>query len=47
VTKSVGERGYVKAALDTYGTIGCFFNNAGIEGKVAPTAEYDEDARHI
>jgi NAD(P)-dependent dehydrogenase (short-subunit alcohol dehydrogenase family) len=36
-------RNYVKAALDTYGAIDCFFNNAGIEGKVAPTAEYDED----
>jgi NAD(P)-dependent dehydrogenase (short-subunit alcohol dehydrogenase family) len=43
VTKSAEVRGYVKAAVDTYGAIDCFFNNAGIEGKVAPTAEYDED----
>src|SRR5712671_2458657 len=34
---------YVKAALDAYGSIDCFFNNAGIEGKWAHTAEYDED----
>jgi NAD(P)-dependent dehydrogenase (short-subunit alcohol dehydrogenase family) len=43
VTKSADVRDYVKAALDAYGSIDCFFNNAGIEGKVAPTAEYDED----
>jgi NAD(P)-dependent dehydrogenase (short-subunit alcohol dehydrogenase family) len=39
VTKSAEVRGYVKAALDTYGAIDCFFNNAGIEGKLALTAE--------
>jgi NAD(P)-dependent dehydrogenase (short-subunit alcohol dehydrogenase family) len=42
VTKSGDVQAYVKAALDAYGTIDCFFNNAGIEGKLAPTAEYDE-----
>lgn len=42
VTKSAEVQAYVKAALDAYGKIDCFFNNAGIEGKVAPTAEYDE-----
>jgi NAD(P)-dependent dehydrogenase (short-subunit alcohol dehydrogenase family) len=42
VTKSQDVRAYVKAAIDKYGRIDCFFNNAGIEGKVAPTAEYDE-----
>jgi NAD(P)-dependent dehydrogenase (short-subunit alcohol dehydrogenase family) len=36
-------RADVKAALDAYGAIDCFFNNAGIEGKWAHTAEYDED----
>jgi NAD(P)-dependent dehydrogenase (short-subunit alcohol dehydrogenase family) len=42
VTKSADVQAYVKAALDKYGRIDCFFNNAGIEGKLAPTAEYDE-----
>src|SRR5215475_9578008 len=42
VTKSSEVRGYVEAALAAYGGIDCFFNNAGIEGKVAPIAEYDE-----
>jgi len=42
VTKSADVQAYVKAALDAYGKIDCFFNNAGIEGKVAPIAEYDE-----
>jgi NAD(P)-dependent dehydrogenase (short-subunit alcohol dehydrogenase family) len=42
VTKSADVQAYVKAALDAYGTIDCFHNNAGIEGSVAPTAEYDE-----
>ncbi|MBR0666611.1 glucose 1-dehydrogenase [Roseomonas hellenica] len=43
VTRSAEVRGYAQAALDAFGRIDCFFNNAGIEGKVAPTAEYDED----
>src|SRR5271155_3194613 len=43
VTKSAEVQNYVKAALDAYGAIDCFFNNAGIEGKWAHTAEYDED----
>jgi len=42
VTRSGEVQTYVKAALDTHGRIDCFFNNAGIEGKVADTAEYDE-----
>jgi NAD(P)-dependent dehydrogenase (short-subunit alcohol dehydrogenase family) len=42
VTKSSDVQGYVKATLDAYGRVDCFFNNAGIEGKVAPIAEYDE-----
>jgi len=43
VTKSADVQAYVKAALDAYGSIDCFHNNAGIEGSVAQTAEYDED----
>ena len=35
VTKSAEVQDYVKAALDAYGAIDCFFNNAGIEGKWA------------
>jgi NAD(P)-dependent dehydrogenase (short-subunit alcohol dehydrogenase family) len=42
VTRSADVAAYVKAALDAYGRIDCFFNNAGIEGKWAHTAEYDE-----
>lgn len=42
VTKSADVKAYVKAAIGKYGRIDCFFNNAGIEGKLAPTAEYDE-----
>ena len=43
VTQSADVQNYVKATLDAYGAIDCFYNNAGIEGSVAPTAEYDED----
>ena len=42
VTKSDDVKAYVKAAIDKYGRIDCFFNNAGIEGKLVPTAELDE-----
>src|SRR5689334_16215358 len=42
VTKSGDVQAYVKVALDAYGSIDCFYNNAGIEGVIAPTAEYDE-----
>jgi len=42
VTRSADVQAYVKAALDAYGSIDCFHNNAGIEGTVAPTHEYDE-----
>jgi len=42
VTKSADVKGYVDAALAAYGRIDCFFNNAGIEGKVAHIPQYDE-----
>ncbi len=42
VTRSADVQNYVKAALNAYGRIDCFFNNAGIEGKVMPIQEYDE-----
>lgn len=43
VTRTADVQNYVKATLDKYGAIDCFYNNAGIEGSVAPTAEYDEE----
>jgi NAD(P)-dependent dehydrogenase (short-subunit alcohol dehydrogenase family) len=42
VTKSPDVAAYVKAALDRFGAIDCFHNNAGIEGRVARLAEYEE-----
>ncbi len=42
VTKADDVKAYARAAIDAFGRIDCFFNNAGIEGKVAATAEYDE-----
>jgi NAD(P)-dependent dehydrogenase (short-subunit alcohol dehydrogenase family) len=42
VTQAADVRGYVQASLDAYGAIDCFFNNAGIEGTIAPTQDYDE-----
>jgi NAD(P)-dependent dehydrogenase (short-subunit alcohol dehydrogenase family) len=42
VTKSADVAAYVKAAIDKYGRIDCFFNNAGIEGEWKHTADYDE-----
>src|ERR1039458_7392348 len=33
----------VQATLDAWGRIDCFFNNAGIEGKIAATQDYDDD----
>jgi NAD(P)-dependent dehydrogenase (short-subunit alcohol dehydrogenase family) len=43
VTRSADVQNYVKATIEAYGAIDCFYNNAGIEGSVAPTAAYDEE----
>ena len=42
VTRAADVQGYVQATLDAFGAIDCFFNNAGIEGTVTPTADYEE-----
>jgi NAD(P)-dependent dehydrogenase (short-subunit alcohol dehydrogenase family) len=42
VSKSAEVKAFVAAALTHYGRIDGLFNNAGIEGHIAPTWEYDE-----
>jgi len=44
VTEPGDVQRYVEAALKAHGRIDCFFNNAGIVGKVAPIAEHDLEA---
>jgi NAD(P)-dependent dehydrogenase (short-subunit alcohol dehydrogenase family) len=43
VRDSAQVQGYVEAALETFGPIDAFFNNAGIQGPVAPLTEFPED----
>ncbi len=44
VSKSADVQAYVQTALETFGKIDCFFNNAGIEGKLANTVDLDDEA---
>ncbi|WP_113928025.1 SDR family NAD(P)-dependent oxidoreductase [Bacillus sp. P14.5] len=43
VTKEEEVKNYVKETVDKFGRIDIFFNNAGIEGKVAPITEQEVD----
>ncbi|WP_441001059.1 SDR family NAD(P)-dependent oxidoreductase [Fodinibius sp. SL11] len=43
VTDAEDVQNYVDTALERYGKIDLFFNNAGIEGVVKPISEYPED----
>jgi NAD(P)-dependent dehydrogenase (short-subunit alcohol dehydrogenase family) len=40
VTREDEVADYVRAAVDTFGTIDVFYNNAGIEGDIAPITSY-------
>jgi len=46
VSKAHGVEAIVNRAVETYGRLDHAFNNAGIEGAQAPTAEYPEEAWH-
>jgi NAD(P)-dependent dehydrogenase (short-subunit alcohol dehydrogenase family) len=43
VRSSADVQAYVAATMAAYGRIDCFFNNAGIEGTVAPIYDYEEE----
>jgi NAD(P)-dependent dehydrogenase (short-subunit alcohol dehydrogenase family) len=43
VSKAAQVEGYVAAAVERFGGIDFFFNNAGIEGWVGPSTDYPED----
>ena len=43
VSRAADVRSYVQATVDAYGSIDCFFNNAGTEGGIAATQDDDEE----
>ena len=43
VSDAASVEAMVNATVDTYGRIDCAYNNAGIEGQVAPTDSYADD----
>ena len=43
VTSRVAVQSYLQAAVDAYGGIDCFFNNAGILGPVGPFVDYADE----
>src|SRR5947199_8674487 len=48
VTREEEVAEYVHAALDKFGTIDVFFNNAGVEGEIKPVPDYPlEDFRKV
>lgn len=44
VTEEDGVNEYVRAAVDQFGTIDVFYNNAGVEGEVKPIQDYPLEA---
>jgi NAD(P)-dependent dehydrogenase (short-subunit alcohol dehydrogenase family) len=44
VTREDEVAGYVRAAVDQFGTIDVFYNNAGVEGEIAPITRYSLEA---